>query len=205
MNVLNTISNTWTTLSITGNLLIQCGQYTANIVYIGGVEKVSTNTNYTPVDINQVKLNSLIQVNLIGHMLMPLVIKLTQDGIYFRVNKFSTVYLWTANLYNDYMIITFGIEIDTQLYSSQVYLYNIKSNKWVTTYSPPTTTGTSTASINPVITSPPAKKSSKNLAIGLGTGIGVAVLVFCIFIAIFVFRRIRHQHPDLEIPDSRNQ
>ncbi|RHZ52410.1 hypothetical protein Glove_461g36 [Diversispora epigaea] len=28
------------------------------------------------------------------------------------------------------------IEIDTQLYSSQVYLYNIKSNQWVTTFTP---------------------------------------------------------------------
>ncbi|RHZ53554.1 hypothetical protein Glove_441g32 [Diversispora epigaea] len=28
-------------------------------------------------------------------------------------------------------------KIDTQLHTSQVYIYNIKSNKWVTTFNPP--------------------------------------------------------------------
>ncbi|CAG8815575.1 10465_t:CDS:2, partial [Dentiscutata erythropus] len=48
--------------------------------------------------------------------------------------------------------------LDTQLYSSsaEVYLYNIKNNKWVTTFNPPTTS----PNINPTETSLPAEKSS---------------------------------------------
>ncbi|RHZ53535.1 hypothetical protein Glove_441g52 [Diversispora epigaea] len=92
------------------------------------------------------------------------------------------------------MIITFGFNLDTQLFSSsaQVYLYNIKSNKWVTTFSPtenkPTTTTTS-STFKPIVTASPAKKSSKSLAIGLGVGIGAAVLITCIFIITFIIRR----------------
>ncbi|RHZ53507.1 hypothetical protein Glove_441g4 [Diversispora epigaea] len=133
-------------------------------------------------------------------------------------NSPPSIYGHTANLYNEFMIITFGFNLDTQLYSSsgQVYLYNIKSNKWVTTFDPsPSKPSTSTTStFNPVITSPSSKKSSKSLAIGLGTSIGVAVLISFIFITIFVYRRTRarrtdqsRQNPDiLEISGSnRNE
>ncbi|RHZ51574.1 hypothetical protein Glove_476g71 [Diversispora epigaea] len=61
MNVLNTVSKTWTTLSTSGNLPIRCFEYTANIlpngiiVYIGGVEQVS-DANNTFVTMNKIKL-----------------------------------------------------------------------------------------------------------------------------------------------------
>ncbi|RHZ51612.1 hypothetical protein Glove_476g64 [Diversispora epigaea] len=119
-----------------------------------------------------------------------------------EVNSPPSIYGHTANLYNDYMIITFGYNIDAQLYNSQVYLYNIKSKKWVTTFSPSdnkttmtatsSTTSSTTLSISkPIITYPPTKKSSKSLTIGLGIGIGVVFLVSCIFIISFIVRRTR--------------
>ncbi|RHZ52436.1 hypothetical protein Glove_461g29 [Diversispora epigaea] len=264
MNTLNTVSNTWTTLSISENIPIRCSHYTANIlpngiiVYIGGIEKVSSfAASFTLVNINQIKLFDTENlewsyVNATGNEIDSRIYftsVLTPDGYIFifggstyaatnaslasvspilamldtNKNSFEwsipsgseensppSIYGHTANLYNDYMIITFGINIDTRLYSSEVYLYNIKSNKWVTTFTPSkpsTTTGSSTATSNPVKTSSPEKKSSKSLAIGLVTGVGIAVLISFIFIAIFVFRIKRadqlRQRPDiLEIPGS---
>ncbi|RHZ52435.1 hypothetical protein Glove_461g28 [Diversispora epigaea] len=255
MNILRTDSKTWTTLSISENLPIQCAEYTANIlsngiiVYVGGIEKVSVDANFTLVNMKEIKLFDTNKyewsyINAVGDEIDPrwyFSSVLTPDGyiIIFGGTTFdhltgvsprlamldtnknpfewsipssskanSPPYIWrhVANLYYDFMIISFGMEINTQLYSSQVYLYNIKSNKWVTTYSPPslipkpstTTSGTSTATVNPA-TNSPTKKPSNSLAIGLGTGIGVAVLVSCIFIATFVFRKARRSRQRLDI------
>ncbi|RHZ77940.1 hypothetical protein Glove_168g42 [Diversispora epigaea] len=102
-----------------------------------------------------------------------------------------SIYGHTANLYNDYMIITFGIELDTNKYSSQVYFYNIKSNSWVTTFSiepptPPTRTPT------PIPTpATPTPKNFKWLAIGLGIGICAQLSISCVFVTIIIVRRIR--------------
>ncbi|RHZ46764.1 hypothetical protein Glove_606g194 [Diversispora epigaea] len=60
--------------------------------------------------------------------------------------QFSTIYL--ANLYFNYMIITFGYNVDDKIYNSQVYLYNITSNKWVTSFNHPVPTTTSSTSTN---------------------------------------------------------
>ncbi|RHZ52408.1 hypothetical protein Glove_461g38 [Diversispora epigaea] len=260
MNTLNTVKNTWTTLSIIENLPISCNQYTANIlpngiiVYIGGSEDDGSTVDFTLVNMNEIKLfdtktykwSQMITTGAIDSRVHHTSV-LTPDGyiIVFggRTRDYTIVSpnlalldtnkdpfewsipsssvenspppIWghTANLYNDYMITTFGFNINTRSYTSQVYLYNIKSNKWNTTSntslptksstatstSTATATSPKTATFNPVIT-PPAKKSSKALAIGLGTGIGVVVLVSFIFIAIFVFRRVTH--PDLQLPGS---
>ncbi|RHZ53509.1 hypothetical protein Glove_441g6 [Diversispora epigaea] len=231
MNILNTVSNTWTTLSISGDLPTVCSEYTADIlpsgiiVYIGGITEISAyTTGFTPVNINRIKLFDTkklewSQMNATGDQIDSRIYftsVLTPDGyiIIFggctyaatnadlssvspklamlntnknpfewtipsnsEENSPPSTYGHTANLYNDFMIITFGFNLDTQLYSSsgQVYLYNIKSNKWVTTFDPspskPSPSNTSTF-FNPVITSPSSKKSSKSLAIGLGTSIG---------------------------------
>ncbi|RHZ52407.1 hypothetical protein Glove_461g39 [Diversispora epigaea] len=206
MNILQTDSKTWTTLSISKNLPIQCAGYTANIlpngniVYIGGIEGVNVYTNVTLVNINQIKLfdtnkHEWSYMNATGEKIdsrQYFTSVLTPDGyiIIFggttyaatiagladvspslamldtnknpfewsipsnsEVNSPPSIYGHSANLYNDYMIITFGFNLDTQLNSSQVYLYNIKSNNWVTTFSPPAI-------------SPPAKQTSKALAVG---------------------------------------
>ncbi|RHZ53472.1 hypothetical protein Glove_441g29 [Diversispora epigaea] len=268
MNILNTVLNTWTTLSISGNLPIRCAHYTVNIlpngniVYIGGVEDVSDYTvGFTLVNINQIKLFDTntyewSQMNATGDKIdsrLSFTSVLTPDGyiIIFggstyattnadissvnpklamlntnknpfewsipsnsEVNSPPSIYGHTANLYYDHMIITFGFNLDTRLYSSsgQVYLYNIKSNEWVTTFSPTENKSTTTTD-KPIKTTLPAKKS-KALAIGLGTAIGVAVLISFIFIAIFVFRRIKTKRANqswqnkdiLEIPgDNQNE
>ncbi|RHZ53491.1 hypothetical protein Glove_441g22 [Diversispora epigaea] len=250
MNILNTVLNTWTTLSISGNLPIRCAHYTVNIlpngniVYIGGIEDVSDNTvDFTLVNINQIKLFDThklewSQMDATGdkidsrHFFTSV---LTPDGYiivfggcsynasaYYEdetgvspklamldtnknpfewsipssseVNSPPSIWGHTANLYNDYMIITFG------------------NNQWVTTFTStlpskplPSKSSTGTATFNPIITSQPSKKSSKALAIGLGTGIGVAVLISCIFIAIFVFRRTSQRPDIIEIPSSSDQ
>ncbi|RHZ53537.1 hypothetical protein Glove_441g57 [Diversispora epigaea] len=246
MNVLNTISSTWTTLSISGNIPNKCSHYTANIlpngiiVYIGGLEQV-TDANFTLVDMNKIKLFDTINLewsekittgDIIdsrqyfssvltpdGYIIIfggcsytpgssyfssvsPKLARLNTDTFEWSIpsgseeNSPPSIYGHTANLYYDFMIITFGFNLDTKLYSSsgQVYLYNIKSNKWVTTFSPtenkPTTT-TPTRTFTPIITTSPAKKSN-SLAIGLGVGIGAAVLITCSFIITFIIRRNRN-------------
>ncbi|RHZ89491.1 hypothetical protein Glove_13g68 [Diversispora epigaea] len=246
MSILNTVSNTWTTLSISGDLPTICSEYTADIlpsgiiVYIGGLEKVSYYAdNFTLVNMNKIKLFDTneyewSQMNATGDEIDSRIYftsVLTPDGyiIIFggstytatdadlssvnpklailntnknpfewsipsdsKVNSPPSIYGHTANLYNDFMIITFGFNLDTQLFSSsgQVYLYNIKSNKWVTTFDPspsPKPKPSTTSTHNPNISSPPLKKSSKALAIGLGTAISDQP----------------RQHPDiLQIPGS---
>ncbi|CAG8773123.1 6684_t:CDS:2, partial [Dentiscutata erythropus] len=54
-----------------------------------------------------------------------------------NVNSPPSIYGHTANLYYNYMIITFGYDIDNETYNSQVYLYDIKNNAWVTHFDPP--------------------------------------------------------------------
>ncbi|RHZ53536.1 hypothetical protein Glove_441g55 [Diversispora epigaea] len=252
MNVLNTVSSDWTTLSISGSLPNPRFHYTADIlpngiiVYIGGVEQVSVGGNFTLVDINKIQLFDTInlewsQKDATGDVIdsrMYFSSVLTPDGYiiifggctYAPGSDFSSVspklaslntdtfewsipsgseensppsiYAHTANLYYDFMIITFGFNLDTQLYSSsaQVYLYNIKSNKWVTTFSPTenksTTTTPTSSTFKPIITTSPTKKSSKSLAIGLGVGISAAVLITCIFIITFIIRRNRNSTQD---------
>ncbi|RHZ77938.1 hypothetical protein Glove_168g40 [Diversispora epigaea] len=317
MKTLNTVSDTWTTLSISGNLPLPCDEYTADIlpngtiVYIGGVEQVSYGANFTLVNMNKIKLfdtykHEWSQMNATGDEISSRLYfssVLTPDGyiiifggisyssgainivgvspklaaldtnknpfvwttkseiklfdtykhewsqmnatgdeissrLYFssvltpdgyiiifggisyssgainivgvspklaaldtnknpfvwttksEVGAPPSIYGHTANLYNDYMIITFGRELDTNNFASQVYFYNIKSDRWVTTFSPhddkpkptrPTPSATTTSS--------PEKQ--KSLAIGLGIGIGALLLISCIFIAIFIVHRIR--------------
>ncbi|RHZ45765.1 hypothetical protein Glove_655g8 [Diversispora epigaea] len=242
MNILDTVPNTWTTLSISKNVPFRCSHYTANIlpngiiVYIGGIEKVDNVVGFSLVNMNEIKLFNTntyewSQMNATGDEIDPrwyFSSVLTPDGyiIIFggstyeiiasvspklaildtnkdpfewstqsksELNSPPSIYGHAANLYNDYMIITFGFVIDTNSYASQVYLYNIKSKKWVTTFIPPdkktttTTTPSTTGAFNPIKT--PTKKSSKSLAIGLGIGIGAAFLISCIFITIFIVRK----------------
>ncbi|RHZ86378.1 hypothetical protein Glove_51g90 [Diversispora epigaea] len=114
-----------------------------------------------------------------------------------KANSPPSIYSHSANLYFNYMIITFGYNVDDQIYNSQVYLYNITSNKWVTSFNPPVPTtkspSTSTsirgthASTNILTT--PTKKSSNGLAIGLGLGISAAAVIIGIFAIILIFRR----------------
>ena len=60
MDILNTVSNTWTTLSISGNIPNPRSHYKANIlpngiiVYFGGVEQVSYGADFTLADMNKV-------------------------------------------------------------------------------------------------------------------------------------------------------
>ncbi|RHZ53538.1 hypothetical protein Glove_441g56 [Diversispora epigaea] len=234
MNLLNTASNTWTTLTISGSIPTASDQYAANIlsngiiVYFGGVEQVNAGADFTLESMNKIKLfdtNKLewSQMDATGDDVdarMYFSSVLTPDGyiIIFGGRTYSatgtsftsvspklakldtnkdtfewsipsdsdldsppSIYGHTANLYNDIMIITFGFNLDTRLYSSsaQVYLYNIKSDKWVTTFSPTenkstTTTPTTSSTFKPIINTSPTKKSSKSLAIGLGVGISAA-------------------------------
>ncbi|RHZ53556.1 hypothetical protein Glove_441g36 [Diversispora epigaea] len=272
MNLLNTASNTWTTLTISGSIPTASDQYAANIlsngiiVYFGGVEQVNANADFTLASMNKIKLFDTSKLewsqmdatgdNIDARMYFSSV--LTPDGYiiifggrtYSATGSFTSVspklakldtnkdtfewsipsdsdldsppsiYGHTANLYNDFMIITFGINLDTRLYSSsaQVYLYNIKSDKWVTTFSPTenqtNTSTTNTGTNKPITTTSASKKSSNSLAIGLGAGIGAAVLITCIFIVTFIVRKTKQSVKDkqpnqngqiLEIPGSNQQ
>ncbi|RHZ71072.1 hypothetical protein Glove_262g66 [Diversispora epigaea] len=102
----------------------------------------------------------------------------------FQVNS-PSIYGHTANLYNNHMIITFGYDMDVQMYNFRVYLYDITNNTWVTRFDP---------------SLPSTQKSSKSLQIGLGIGISLVVLI-CI--AIFIFcKKMKMKSQILEIADS---
>ncbi|RHZ47268.1 hypothetical protein Glove_586g9 [Diversispora epigaea] len=95
------------------------------------------------------------------------------------------LYAHTANLYGNYMIVTFGLDMDKQVLNSQIYLLDVTYYTWVTTYTPP-----------PIIT----KSSSKALAIGLGVGGGVFLAIF-VSIGVTFFKRHRRVSI-LKIPES---
>ncbi|RHZ77942.1 hypothetical protein Glove_168g44 [Diversispora epigaea] len=243
MNVLNTVSNTWTTLSIFKNLPLPCSEYTANIlpngtiIYIGGLEQVGA--FFTLVDMKKIKLfdthkHEWSQMNATGEEIDSRIYfssVLTPDGhiiifggisysggdVYIvsvspklatldtnknpfiwsipynsEINAPPSIYGHTADLYYDYMIITFGSELDLNTFSSQEYFYNIKNNKWVTTFIPlinetPTQTPTQTPTPTPSAT--PTPKYFKWLAIGFGIGLGAPLLISCV--TIIIVRRIR--------------
>ncbi|RHZ52661.1 hypothetical protein Glove_459g12 [Diversispora epigaea] len=117
-------------------------------------------------------------------------------------NSPPSIHGHSANLYFNYMIITFGNNTNDKTYNSQVYLYNITNNRWITNFIPPinTTTSTSPTSIctgtgtctNTNAISPSASTSANNtlptkaLAIGFGIGISVVIMIFAV---IFIFRK----------------
>ncbi|RHZ87193.1 hypothetical protein Glove_40g165 [Diversispora epigaea] len=116
-----------------------------------------------------------------------------------KVNSPPSIYGHTANLYNNYMIITFGQDEDNNVYNSIIYLYDITNNTWVTRFDPapaPSSSPSSPSSSSSSSTSSP--KFLKPLLIGLGTGIGAVVLI-CI--AIFIFRK-KVESPVLRIAGS---
>ncbi|RHZ47254.1 hypothetical protein Glove_586g11 [Diversispora epigaea] len=94
------------------------------------------------------------------------------------------LYAHTANLYGNYMIVTFGYDMDNKDRNSQIYLLDVTHYTWVTTYTPP------------IITKP----FSKALAIGLGVGGGI-FLATLISIGVRFFKRHRHTSI-LKIPGS---
>ncbi|RHZ53543.1 hypothetical protein Glove_441g64 [Diversispora epigaea] len=188
MNTLNSITMTWTTLSISENLPPRCGGYSANIlsngiiVYIGGFEfgYLANTTNAIPKDINNIKLFDTnkyewSQMNSTGETIDSRFFHtsvLTPDGyiVIFggctielkgkiikpvspnlavldtnkspfewsipessKINSPPSISGHGANLYYNYMIITFGFlnGNSTSTYNSDVYLYDITSSKWV--------------------------------------------------------------------------
>ncbi|RHZ71073.1 hypothetical protein Glove_262g60 [Diversispora epigaea] len=107
-----------------------------------------------------------------------------------EINSPPSIYGHTANLYYNYMIITFGYDADTNyvIYNSTVYLYDITNNTWVTRFNPPPPPSPSPSPSTPTSTpSPHSPKFLKPLLIGLGA-IGVLICI-----AIFVFYKKRNE------------
>ncbi|RHZ52454.1 hypothetical protein Glove_461g45 [Diversispora epigaea] len=98
------------------------------------------------------------------------------------------IYGHTANLYYNYMIITFGILAgnDVNKYNSQVYLYNNKNKTWVTSYDPPPQSTPPYSSSSPII---------KPLIIGLGIGIGILIIISCL-ICLYIFQYLEARQID---------
>ncbi|RHZ89864.1 hypothetical protein Glove_9g260 [Diversispora epigaea] len=236
--ILNTVTMSWTSLSIVENLPLPRGGYSVNllpnglIVYIGGLKNsvnTGNTTKYTPVDINNInvfdtKKYEWSEVNAVGETIDSRSFHtsvLTPDGYiimlggcvmkgefanisfvspnFALLNTNKSPFEWSipessknnsppplhgheANLYYNYMIITFGYLVGNNTwlnstYNENAYLYDITNNKWVTSFDPP------------VIDTPiKEKSSSKTLAIGLGIG-GGAVVILIIIAIIFCNRK----------------
>ncbi|RHZ88574.1 hypothetical protein Glove_22g88 [Diversispora epigaea] len=109
----------------------------------------------------------------------------------------SPPYLYghSANLHGDYMIITFGHDMDNSIMSSRIYLFDVNQYTWVTTYTPPPVTT--------VLTNNSASKKSKALEIGLGVGVGgVLIILASIGVIFFKKRETKSNTPILEIASS---
>ncbi|RHZ89564.1 hypothetical protein Glove_13g197 [Diversispora epigaea] len=240
MNILDTFSFTWKSLSITNNIPLPGSDYSTCIlpngiiVYIGGQEEISYDKPSYLLGMKKIKLfdtkkDEWSSMEATGDDVDPRWIfssVLTPDGriIIFggctydftgvspnlavldttknpyewsipsnsKVNLPPSIYGHTANLYYNYMIVTFGFNIDNKTYNSQVYLFDIRNNTWVTRFDP------STPISSPTSTSSPTP-SRKPLLIGLGIGIGVVVLI-CIGIFIF-YKRDRILRIDSTVSD----
>ncbi|RHZ71085.1 hypothetical protein Glove_262g58 [Diversispora epigaea] len=77
-----------------------------------------------------------------------------------KVNSPPFIYGHTANLYYNYMIITFGYNIDNGMHNSQVYFYDITNNMWITSFNP-----SPSPSPSPSSPSRPPKKRNRILKI----------------------------------------
>ncbi|RHZ53502.1 hypothetical protein Glove_441g78 [Diversispora epigaea] len=107
-------------------------------------------------------------------------------------NSPPSIYGSTANLYYNYMIITFGRNINTLEYNSKVYLYDIKSNTWVTSFVP-TNTLTTNNSTNINDSSTNTTNSSKSLAIGLGFTIAAIIIIISCIAIFIIYRRKKRE------------
>ncbi|RHZ80909.1 hypothetical protein Glove_130g125 [Diversispora epigaea] len=104
----------------------------------------------------------------------------------------------TANLYNNYMITTFGYSPSGD-YISDVYILDVTNYTWVTSFDP--NYNSSSSSPSPSSSSSSSSSSKKGLAIGLGIGAGV-LFIIAIGICGFIFykRKIRAtQEPIMKI------
>ncbi|RHZ53497.1 hypothetical protein Glove_441g77 [Diversispora epigaea] len=221
MYLFNTVAMTFTSIVTSGDVPLQCAEYTANllssgaIIYIGGVEKLNESASLTFVNMNKIKLfdtykskwtnftatgedvdsrqyhTSILTPN--GYIIIFGGCKLDNTSVSPNIAMLHTnTYEWTipsnseensppsiwghtANLHSDYMIITFGFDIDAQLYNQKVYLFNITSNKWV-------------ASFNPSVIDNPTPKS-KALVIGLATGGAVIALILIVAFVIVIYKK----------------
>ncbi|RHZ52451.1 hypothetical protein Glove_461g42 [Diversispora epigaea] len=101
-----------------------------------------------------------------------------------KINSPPSMCSHAANLYYNYMIVTFGFLIENNstfinsTFNSDVYIYDITSNSWVTSYTAPD------------ISKSIKKSSKKALAIGLGTGVAV-IFIILILIGAFIFYKKR--------------
>ncbi|RHZ90016.1 hypothetical protein Glove_9g301 [Diversispora epigaea] len=82
----------------------------------------------------------------------------------------------SANLYGNYMIVTFGVNMDTLTMNSQIYLFDVSQRIWVTTYTPP-----------PISNASNEPKRSSSLALGLGLGLGLGIGGFVLIGSIIIF------------------
>ncbi|RHZ87084.1 hypothetical protein Glove_40g97 [Diversispora epigaea] len=150
---------TWKTLSITNNLPSLSSKYSAGIfpngiiVYFGGQDGkdldvtgdgIDSRSNFTSVltpdryiiifggrSINSTSVSPNLAI--LDTNKSPYEWSIPSSS---KDNSPPSIYGHTANLYYNYMIITFGYDIDNQTYSSKVYLYDITNNTWVTRFEP---------------------------------------------------------------------
>ncbi|RHZ46789.1 hypothetical protein Glove_606g121 [Diversispora epigaea] len=110
------------------------------------------------------------------------------------------LYGHNANLHGNYMIITFGVNLDNLEMSTQIYLFDVNQYTWVTTYTPP-----------PVPPKNDTSKKSSKVLIGIAVGVGGGiVLVILVSIGVGVLlskrrnkrRKSRSKKHILEIPSS---
>ncbi|KAF9081441.1 Multiple epidermal growth factor-like domains protein 8 [Mortierella sp. AD031] len=90
--------------------------------------------------------------------------------------------IYTAcTISNNQLLVWGGSEIDDQIASPEVLIYNLTSATWNTTYTPP-----------PKSVAPPSESSSPVNAGAIAGGVVAGVAVICACVLFYIFRRRRH-------------
>ncbi|KAF0549487.1 galactose oxidase [Gigaspora margarita] len=96
----------------------------------------------------------------------------------------------SAELYKNYMILAFGANSASILYTNNIYILDIQNYTWVTTFNIPTTTNPPKQTQSNVNSSTDqANNNSSNLFIGIGIGMGIVIL----FVIGFFIYKNRHK------------
>ncbi|RHZ81949.1 hypothetical protein Glove_116g49 [Diversispora epigaea] len=116
-------------------------------------------------------------------------------------NSSPFLYGHTANLYGNYMIVTFGRNYSHL--NTEIFLFDVINYTWVSTYTPPITITTETNV--PTDTNVSIMTIKSALGIGLGVAGGV-ILIILVSIGVFFLRRYRAKPhiPILEISGTND-
>ncbi|KAF0538904.1 galactose oxidase [Gigaspora margarita] len=177
IQIFDTKSYTWSTKSASGSTIASRIAHSAvltqdgNIIIYGG-SALDSSGNYSNIFSDIAVLNTNSWVWFVPSVSGTSAPPLTDHS---------------AVLYNNYMILAFGVTSVSNLYTNNIYILDIHNYTWVTTFNSSTDK---------------ANNNFSYLYIGIGIGIGVVILIVVLFIIGFFIYKNRHKEKFIATPGT---